>query len=127
MNARKMGSAVGFGLMFVVVLSMIAMPVLAEEERGYRYHEVGTSGSGWYAYLCAQGVWDNNDPYVFTAGSIWSETFNGYVNYYDEVESATIIWAETIIIISGGIIIIIKCWISPDAYPNTHGGSWQIV
>jgi hypothetical protein len=121
LNTRKLCSALGVGLAFVAVLSLISMSGFAAA--GSTSHQKEVSGSLWHARAKVTGTWADSDPYVFTSSKAWHETsgFSVTSEYFNDGKVSTVYamvegkaWTGTY----GHAHV----WASPAGYPNQLGG-----
>jgi len=121
MNTRKICSALGIGLAFVAVLSLISLSGFAMA--GTVNHQKEVSGNLWHARAKVTGTWADSNPYVFSSSRAWSETFGFTVttDYFNDGQVSTVYamveghaWTGT----HGHA----HAWASPSGYPNQTGG-----
>jgi hypothetical protein len=124
MNIKKLCSALGVGLAFVAILSLLVAPVMAmdvEREHAYRY---GTGGMNWTCYVwahCCNGTFDVG--YDVNGGLGVNYTINYFVYYGTPGFAYAAIEVTFHSIFSGDWVIYADAWCQPGS-PITHGGSW---
>lgn len=114
-----MCSALGVGLMFVTMLSLLVLPVLAEEE-GSGYISVGDSGGWGNIFAEVDATWDANG-YITSAGL--NSYTSGILQVRQHVNTGVLACAyiQAYFPIDGNARIA-ECWFSPSEPQKS--GSW---
>ncbi|MDR2204159.1 MAG: hypothetical protein LBE76_07715 [Nitrososphaerota archaeon] len=120
MNKNKMGSAVGIGLIFVAMLSMIAMPAfVVAEESGYVEHWERYDKLTWHVRAYAAGGFDNNN--IFTSHT-WDQDLSGATRTGGSVDFKS---TEIIVVVDArsylGNNVRVTSWVKST--PPSSGGS----
>ncbi|MFA5572703.1 MAG: hypothetical protein GX799_08325 [Crenarchaeota archaeon] len=122
MNARKIGSTLGLGLMLVALLSLIAMPALAAPASTSHSRGHNCGHGSFYVYVV--GYFDSGAPSVFYDGATSPQYYGYTVNSYSDTITSTIVYADgTGTCTTCGLHVRATAWVSPITYPLTHGGS----
>jgi len=130
-NAKKMFSALGVGLAFVAVLSLLVTPVYAGSGSQYR----GTSAIGGCVYAHVSAVWSDL-TFEISDADAWKEVaapllgscqvFSEY--YVDGSPDIVYAMVEARLnpLFGDSVTIHAWVWMSPGA-PDVEGGDWEYL
>jgi hypothetical protein len=122
MNAKKIGSILGLGLVLIAMLSMFAMPASALSSVSYSR---GTGCSHGSFYVHVVGYYNDGTPDTFVSGSAYP-VYSGYTldSYPPPTITSSIVYADGVGVCNTcGLHIEATAWVSPLTYPLHQGGS----
>jgi hypothetical protein len=129
MNTKQISSTIGICLAFIAVLSMMALPGLAEAQtRATTSHSVTwrcPCGRTTFT-LNVEGTYNPPDYDHFVSGRTWYSSTGSVtiVSAKYEVISDTIVYAEIVVRCNYcGATVRITCWVSPPTFTYKYGDS----
>jgi len=121
-NTKNVCSALGIGLAFIAMLSLIAMPTFAAaEESGYVEHWHNSDHLTWHVRAYAAGAYDNNNQFTSQTWNqdLWNaDRTGGSVTFTSTLTSATVEARSYL-----GNNVAVTSWVRPAGYSPQTGGS----
>jgi hypothetical protein len=104
--------------------SVIIIPALAAVSTS---HSEGHSGGQGSFYVYVVGYFEPIAPSVFYDGSTSPLHYGYSVNFYSDVITSTVVWADGVgICNTWGIHVDATAWVSPLTFPYTSGRGVEI-